>query len=415
MRDRTARRLAWALWLITVALSLVAVAFIAVSFGAPLPDNWGVRGYAALAGTAFATAGALIASRLPRNTVGWLLCGFGVTGALIAVSQEYATAAVLIRPGSLPGGEFVAWLGSWIWLINQGFLLYALLLFPDGRLPSPRWRPFMIMPAAALAIGALVFGLRPGPLENFSGLVNPFAATGTLEVFRSSIEGLAPVLFLSAIAGAGCAPLFRRRRSSAVERQQLKWLAFAGVVAVVALFAVIIAPVLAGRPLLSPPDPTGVPLIVKAAQAFVVVAFLLIPTAIAIAILRYRLYDIDILINRALVYGATTAGIAVTFFAGILLLQAILRPITNGSEVAVAASTLASLALFQPLRRRVQAGVDRRFYRSRYDAARTLDAFSVRLRDEVDLDAVRAELVAAVRDTVQPAHASVWLRTEAGR
>jgi hypothetical protein len=142
----------------------------------------------------------------------------------------------------------------------------------------------------------------------------------------------------------------------------------------------------------------------------VIVAFMTIPVAIGIAILRYRLYDIDVLINRALVYGATSAGIAIAFFAGIIVLQAVLRPLTGGSEVAVAISTLASVALFQPLRSRMQGAVDRRFYRSRYDAARTLDVFSVRLRDEVDLDAVRSDLVRAVHETVQPAHASVWLR-----
>jgi hypothetical protein len=142
----------------------------------------------------------------------------------------------------------------------------------------------------------------------------------------------------------------------------------------------------------------------------VIAAFMTMPVAIGIAILRYRLYDIDVLINRALVYGTTSAGIAIAFFAGIVVLQALLRPVTSGSEVAVAISTLASVVLFQPLRSRVQSAVDRRFYRSRYDAARTLDAFSVRLRDEVDLDAVRADLVRAVHETVQPAHASVWLR-----
>jgi len=146
------------------------------------------------------------------------------------------------------------------------------------------------------------------------------------------------------------------------------------------------------------------------AKVGVALAVSAIPIAIAIAILREHLYDIDIVINRALVYGATTAGIAIAFFAGIVVLQTVLRPFTNGSEIAVAASTLASVALAQPLRARMQEAVDRRFYRSRYDAVRTLDAFSVRLRDEVDLDAVRAELVDAVRDTVQPAHASLWLR-----
>ncbi len=157
-------------------------------------------------------------------------------------------------------------------------------------------------------------------------------------------------------------------------------------------------------------SPVIAPALVPYVQIGLATVTVLIPISIGIAVLRYRLYDIDVLINRALVYGATTAGIAIAFFAGIVVLQSLLRPLTSGSELAVAASTLVSFALFQPLRRRIQDAVDRRFYRSRYDAARTLDAFSVQLRDEVDLDAVRAELVSAVRDTVQPAHASVWLR-----
>jgi hypothetical protein len=177
-----------------------------------------------------------------------------------------------------------------------------------------------------------------------------------------------------------------------MERQQLKWVASSA-----ALCAIAFGDLVLGNS-------------AKVSQVLMVAAFMTMPAAIGIAITRYRLYDIDILINRALVYGATTAGIAFAFFAGIVVLQALLRPITTGSEVAVAASTLGSFALFQPLRGRIQRTVDRRFYRSRYDAVRTLDDFSVRLRDEVDLDAVRAELVAAVRDTVQPAHASVWLR-----
>ncbi len=411
MTDRLARRLAWALWLLTLAISLVTAALIATSFGADIPDNWGFRGAPALGGMAFATAGALIASRTRRNAVGWLLCGGGVSGALMGLGQEYATAAMFIRPGSLPGGELVAWIGGWFWVINQGFFFYALVLFPDGRLPSARWRPFMFVPAAAMALGTFVFALRPGPLEFFSGLANPFAATGTLEVVRSKVELLAPLLFLPAIAWAGYAPLSRYRGSGAVERQQLKWLALAGVVCAVALIAYILSPVIVGRSPLSPPLPSGTPALIKASQSIVAVTFLAIPVAIGFAIMRYRLYDIDVVINRALVYGTTTAGIALAFFAGIVILQTILRPFTNGSEIAVAVSTLVSVALVQPLRRRVRDAVDRRFYRSRYDAARTLDAFSVRLRDEVDLDAVRADLVAAVRETVQPTHASLWLRT----
>ncbi|HEY3218148.1 MAG TPA: hypothetical protein VGK15_03570 [Candidatus Limnocylindria bacterium] len=410
MTERTARRLALGLWLFTIALALVALAFVALSFRADLPDNWGFRGYGALSGAAFVTAGALIARSPRRNAVGWLLCGAGVVSALTSAGQEYASYAVFIRPGSLPGAEIVAWVDSWIWLLFTGPLLFAVLLFPDGRLPSARWRAYAWLSAATVGIGVFTYGLRPGALENFSGLANPFAASGTLETVRSAVQYFAPVLFVGVFASGAFAPLARIRRSGPVERQQFKWLAFAGVVSAIALTLVIVSPWFAGRDPLGPPDPAGASPFEKASQAFVIFAFLAIPTSVGFAILRYRLYDIDVVINRALVYGTTTAGIAVAFFGGIVLLQALLRPITGGSELAVAASTLASLALFQPLRRRVQDTIDRRFYRSRYDAARTLDAFSVRLRDEVDLDAVRGELVAAVRDTVQPAHASVWLR-----
>ena len=410
MTDRAARRIAWGLWLLTIALSLVTAAFIAISFDAQLPDNWGFRGYGALVAPTLATAGALIASSGRRNTVGWLLCAGGVLSALTSLDQEYASYAVFVRPGSLPAAEVVAWLGAWDWLFFPGTLFYALLLFPDGRPPSPRWRVALLLAASAVAVGIFVYSLRPGPLENFNGLANPFAATGTLEVIRSTFQVLAVPLFLVTIGAAAYAPVVRYRRSRSVERQQLKWLALAGVVGAVALIFTIMSPLLAGRSPLSGTAPSGEPAILKASEAFVIFAFLAIPVAIGFAIMRYRLYDIDVIINRALVYGATTAGIAVAFFGGIVLLQTILRPLTSGSEIAVAVSTLASVGLFQPLRGRVQNAVDHRFYRSRYDAALTLDAFSVRLRDEVDIDAVRGELVAAARDTMQPAHASVWLR-----
>jgi hypothetical protein len=194
------------------------------------------------------------------------------------------------------------------------------------------------------------------------------------------------------VMGGSCWSLVRRyRRSTGIEREQIKWLAFSAVPLVAAGLASAILP-----------DKLG--------QVLFVFLLLSVPVGIGIGVLRYRLYDIDVLINRTLVYGATSAAIAIAFFAGLVLLQAVLRPFTGGSELAVAASTLASFALFQPIRRAMQSAVDRFFYRSRYDAARTLDAFGVRLSDEVDLDAVRADLIDAVERTVQPAHASVWLR-----
>jgi hypothetical protein len=239
----------------------------------------------------------------------------------------------------------------------------------------------------------------PGPLA-FLGVPNPVGIDWVPHFIDDGVTGGVPLIAGSVIAAAQL--VVRYRTAGAQEREQIKWLALPLIVLIVAIIATVATLVLG-----VPPD-LGVNS-AAISSLYAIVEFAL-PVCMAIAILRYRLYDIDVLINRALVYGATTAGIAAAFFAGIILLQALLRPITGGSEAAVAVSTLACLALFQPLRRRVQDAVDRRFYRSRYDAARTLDAFSVRLRDEVDLDAVRGELVAAVRDTVQPAHASVWLR-----
>lgn len=225
--------------------------------------------------------------------------------------------------------------------------------------------------------------------------------------------GLAPDHPLRALAGpslllltvwfliAAASLIARMRSGSAVERQQVKWIAFGAALLGLTLGASVIVS-------LAAPDAV----LAKATQILSVAAVLTIPIAATLAILRYRLYDIDLLINRTLVYGALSAALAVTYFGAVALLQAALRPLTGGSELAVAGSTLAVVALAAPLRRRIQGAVDRRFYRSRYDAARTLDAFGTRLRDVVDLEAVRADLVGVVNDTIRPAHASVWLREQ---
>ena len=202
----------------------------------------------------------------------------------------------------------------------------------------------------------------------------------------------ANAMLLTAQVASVVALVLRFRRSSGIERLQMKWFVYASALTAVCL---LLVPVLQTQ---------------KPFQIFIVLSLNAIPIAAGIAILRYRLYDIDLLINRTLVYGATSAALAATFFAGILGLQALLRPITGGSQLAIAFSTLVCFALFQPIRRRAQDEVDRRFYRARYDAARAIDAFSVRLRADVDLDSVRADLIAVVRETIHPAHASVWLR-----
>jgi hypothetical protein len=350
--------------------------------------------------TAFATAavGLNLSLRRPRNPIGWIFSWLAVLTAFYLAAGGYAVHATIVAPGSLPGGEWAAWLRSWADRPVSALVLLAFLLFPTGRLASSRWRVALLFPPLA-ALGFAARGLVPGPLV-FLGAPNPMGVEWMPQGITNGSAGGIPLIAGSVAAFAQLVSRFRA--ASGPERDQIKWLTIP-VIALLLAMAVTVGTIVAGVPAalgVDGPVVTGLYLF----------AFFLLPICMGIAVLRYRLYDIDVILNRAIVYGATTAGIAAAFFAGIVVLQAVLRPITSGSELAVAASTLVSLALFQPLRRRVQETVDRRFYRSRYDAARTLDAFSARLRDEVALDNVRADLLNAVLETVQPAHASVWIR-----
>ena len=353
---------------------------------------------------AFLVVGALIAAHRPRNPIGWLyLVGltFVAFGGNRNVADQYAIYARVTAPGSLPAVEWVLWAGQAVLIIGFfSMVCFSLLLFPDGRLPSRRWRSLVV--AAVLAL--VLITVETALTRTFEGL----EALGIVVANPTRVEDAGPLLealgSASLALGAGvalsclAAPFIRFRRAIGVERQQLKWFALGAAwiptVGVLSLILSVVAP-----DLLDVAGGTFWPLSVAG-----------IPAATAVAILRLRLYDIDVLINRALVYGATTAAIGAAFFLGILLLQTPLRALTGGSEIAVAASTLLCFALFQPLRRRVQAGVDHRFYRSRYDAGRTLDAFAEELRDEVEIDAVRDRLLGAVSQTLAPAHASLWLR-----
>lgn len=389
------RSLAWIVWSAALAFAAVGGALVLTSLDASVGDNWGFRGYSVLVAPAFATAGLLISRHHARNAIGWLLLVAGVASAFGGFVQEYATRAVIIAPGSLPGAVALAWIASWSFSLTVAPILTLIpQLFPTGRPLTRRWTPLLWAGAAFVPLAFFLFGLRPGPAENAEFIDNPLALTGVFADARTALEPPLGMFMILVVLASGAELVVRFRRAHGVERQQLKWVASSGMFCAVA-FGLMVA--------------SGTS---KPTQVLMVVAFTTMPISIGIAILRYRLYDIDVLINRALVYGATTAAIGVAFFAGIVTLQAILRPLTGGSEIAVAISTLASVALAQPVRGRIQRFVDRRFYRARYDAARTLDAFSARLRDEVDLDAVRSGLVQAVRDTVQPAHASLWLRPE---
>ena len=387
------RALAWSLWAVSLALSAIGAALVLTSLDAVVPDNWGFRGYWDLVAPVFATAGLLIARQQPRNSIGWLLLLAGVSGGFGGFAQEYTTRAIIIDPGSLPGAVAVAWFASWTWTLGMGPMVTLVpQLFPTGRPLTPRWRPLVWAGASFIPLAFVLFTLRPGPVENATFIENPLPATGAVAAFRDAIDVPAPLIMVGVVLASAASMVVRSRRARGVERQQLKWMVSATALCGLAFASIILTN--SSKP----------------SQIVMIAALMTVPAAIGVAIRRYHLYDIDLVINRALVYAPTTAAIAVAFFGGIVVLQAVLRPLTSGSEIAVAVSTLASLALFQPLRVRVQRAVDRRFYRSRYDAARTLDDFSVRLRDHVALDAVRADLLDAVRDTVQPAHASVWLR-----
>jgi hypothetical protein len=362
----------------------------------------------------YTAIGAVLAARRPEHHVGWLLCVMGFVTQVKGLADAAVGYAAAPSGSGLPGWLLDPWLMAPprnLWVVAFSGLGLLLFIFPNGRIFS---RP--IAGALALAAFTIVVGLMTSttgipptamrfPL--FDALLSADVADGLYAIGRSSSGiSLVALLVLGAIS-----MVVRLRRASGVERQQMKWFAYAAVVLALMFVGTSIAffsPLRALDPgaRIPPAMFDGVPF---------VLALIALPIGAAVAILRYRLYDIDVLINRTLVYGALTATLAATYFAAVVVLQAALRPLTGGSEVAVALSTLAVVALFAPLRRRIQAAVDRRFYRLRYDAARTLDAFSAALSHEVDLDAVRSDLIDAVAQTVQPAHVSLWLSAERGR
>jgi hypothetical protein len=336
----------------------------------------------------FAFVGALVASRRPDNPIGWIFLGGAVTFSLSGLGEAYAVYTLFAEPGALfGGGKTAAWFSVWVWVLGGVPLIILFpLLFPNGELLSRRWR--IVAVAAFAAIGFLVVGtmFAPGPMEDLPEIENPYGLGGVAGDVFDAFGAVGWLLIILSLIAAATSLVLRFRRSRGVERQQLKWVAAASVVLVVSFLSWELWEGMA---------PLGI---------------LTMVVASGIAILRYRLYDIDVVINRTLVYGALTATLALAYLGSVLLLQLALRPLTESSNLAIAASTLGVAALFRPARSRIQGVVDRRFYRRKYDAQRTLEAFSSRLRDQVDLRALNSELSAVVRETLQPAHVSLWLR-----
>jgi hypothetical protein len=376
------RALAWGLWLLIVG-SFVGV----VLTGAAAEDGEGSAfAYTFFVG-AFATMGALVASRRPRNPIGWILLAGGASysiGGLTITQTEHGDAPVLVR-----------WLSTWVWMAGIGpVATFGLLLFPDGRLPSPRWRAFAWFAAAAIVVTASVIAFAPGPFED-STVENPLGFDAMPGLF-DALQIVSPAALALAVFGSIASLFVRFRRARNVERQQLKWLTYTGALVGVALATAITIETIVGDRA------------VNLTNTIITLSLALVPVAMGIAILRYRLFDIDVVINRTLVYGALTATLGGAYLGTVLLVGLAV----GESGFAVAVSTLAVAALFRPLRTRIQAAVDQRFYRRRYDAQQTLEAFGGRLRDELDLEALGDDLRGVVHDTVQPAHVSLWLRSE---
>jgi hypothetical protein len=410
--DRGLRRLAWAGWWVVAVLAIFEKGV--TSIGDPdAPVSWGTGLLGELGFTlvvlAFPLVGLGILVRQPRNRIGWLLEGVGLAWTLPGLLDAYAHYGLVIAPGSVPGPDVAAALNEGGW--SLGILMmgvFLILPFPDGHLLTPRWRVVAWLAGAAAIVVPTVIALAPGTLEEapVAGLVNPLSA-GPLEPVVLAISVVALPLVPICLVASAVSLVLRFRRSSGVQREQIKWLSTAGGLVAV-LFAVTLTSTFAAE-FAGGGSPEVLPFPIRVLQEASILSFLLLPLAIGAAILRYRLFDIDLVINRALVYGSLTALLAGVYLGSVLLLQLVLQPLTEQSDLAVAVSTLAVAGVFGPARRSIQALVDRRFYRRRYDAARALDEFSGRLRHQVDLDAVGADLLAAVRETVQPTHATVWL------
>jgi hypothetical protein len=384
-RAQIGARLGWGLCV--VSLTLVTLSMVYGSWAHSL--HWTLADWApnAVWAVSFPVVGALIATHRPRNPIGWLFCAVGVFQGLIIATEAYSDYALRIAPGTVPGGLLTNWVAQWVWAPSVGLLVTFLpLLFPDGRLPSPRWRPVAWLSAFSIVLTCGLYGVLLWPLRAVVDR-DPFELLPAAQAIV--VNAAAPFMLL---CGLACltALAVRFRQARGIERQQLKWLLFAAAITVVILSLSL--SLVVNRLWLLPLAPA-------------------IPVAAGIAILRYRLYDIDRIISRTLVYGLLTALLAGVYSGAVLILGQVFGGVKKDPPSwVVAGATLAVAALFQPARRRIQAVVDRRFNRRKYDAAKTIEAYSVRLRDQLDLDTLSAELLAVADQTMQPTMASLWLR-----
>lgn len=384
--------LAWGLLATFVALEAVVV--LLVLFRGGSPDE-----LFSLVTVVYAVAGAVVAARRPRTPIGWLLLLVALAFALQSVGETY------VADLDHAGAAYVGWVGSLTWHVwLAAAAVFLPLVFPTGRLPSPRWRPVAWLAAGAVVLNVAVTALRPGDLGLSAPVDNPFGWS-TQATLLKALEALGIGLSVLSVALAAAAIGARFRHSRGVERQQLKWFALVALVGGVGLVGAFLATVLPG----GWRDPFGA----LGWGVFLLSILVGLPVTVAVAVLRHRLLDIDLVIKRTLVYGSLSVLLVIAYLVVVLVARFAVSPVTSDSDLAVAASTLTVAALFRPLRARVQALVDRRFYRARYDASRALDEFSTSLREQLDLDALGSDLRRVVRDAMAPAHVSLWVREDA--
>jgi hypothetical protein len=398
MKPRTASRLARSLWGLTAGLMVLTLGLLSLNIVDTVDWLYSATNFAAVMG--LATFGALIASRRHVNPIGWIFCAMGLVFAISSLAEEYSIRSLVTAPGSLPPSVLAVWLENWLWIVGVAPIILIFLLFPTGRLLSPRWKPVAWIAIVGSAVSAAGFALKPGLLQTSADYGVRFVNPVGLPVLRAGIDEALSISSLVSLAAAFASVLalvMRFRRTRGDERQQIKWLVYVGATA--AVFLIVTWAI-------EPLDDIAFAL-------FYLTMGLGIPAAVGIAVLKYRLYDIDRIINRTLVYGLLTALLVGVYVLAAVGLGAAVRSFTGqeGNSIVIAASTLAVAALFRPARRGIQGLIDRRFYRRKYDASRTLEAFSARLREHVDLDSLTGELLAVVRGTMQPAHASLWLRS----
>ena len=394
---RAAAWLAWSLCTLSLALTSASLLLLVLNRShpnTPVYDFWLENTVLPIS---FSIIGALIASRLPANALGWLFCAAACIAAVTHFSAEYAIYALLAQPDPLPAGVALAWLTSWVWILFIGCIALSFLLFPDGRLPGRRWTWLAWLSVLLTSVGVIWEAFSPGAMVSLGSIRNPLGIEGLPSAYKPVQTIMFALLFVVTISTF----VLRLRRAKGIERQQIKWPAYTAVMAAGgSVLTYTVAEAIGARWL----ERTGFVILIAALVSF--------PISMGIAIVRYRLYEIDLLINRTLVYGSLTATLVTLYFGGIVVLQRVFVLLTGQqSTLAVVASTLLIAALFTPLRRRIQRFIDRRFYRRKYDARKTLEAFSASLRDETDLDALSNDLVGVVRETMQPAHVSLWLRS----